>query len=166
MTPAPRILLVQDRPSSLDYQQRLFIDEAKRRGLTIDVTKFDLRRSPTQILDQLDRQETWFDWMVTDLLIDGVDHDPLKSAGLGLLKQLVARNLFGSHGPRVPKPRGVRCIAVCSVCVDYGAVPLPELRTALADLKLRSEFFSRGGDVSELAKRVLDELTAAAAQGR
>lgn len=158
--PEPRILLVQDRPASLDYQAAQFQAEAKVRGVPLTIERFDLRRSPADLLDRLAGGSVWFDWMVTDLLYDGVDHDPLHSHGLRLLREIVARGLFRGYSPRVSVPSGIRAIAVCSVCVDHGAVLVPELQLELAMLGLKPAFFARGGDIAPLCRRIFDALAA------
>lgn len=154
----PRLLIVQDREESFGFQERQLKAAAKAAAVELDVDRFDLNDSPAALLGRLESGAVAYDWLVTDLLIDGVEHDPLKSSGMRLIQELSSRNLFGAYRPPIAGFRGVRCIAVCSVCVDHGSVPQEALRREFERVRVDLAWLARGGDIKKLAERLCERL--------
>ncbi|MCB9869981.1 MAG: hypothetical protein H6837_09000 [Planctomycetes bacterium] len=163
-TRAARVLLVQDVPASIAYQRELFERTAAAHDLDLEIDGFDLDRPIQHLLDSLQQagQPAFYDWMVTDLLAPNEELND--SSGLRLLWALHDARLLGGYRAPSPSPRGIRCVAVCSVCVDHGHTDLPDLAAQFDQLGVRSEWLARGGDAADLVERICvsvrGELTA------
>lgn len=154
---ARRVVVLQDRPRSIEYQIDLLQATARDSGLRIAVAGLDMRRPVEEILQRLAAVNGGVEWLVTDLLLDNVDASLTESRGVRVMEQLVDRQMFGRY---VSRPvRGTRSIAVSSVAVHDGGVADEALARRLRDLGVDFQYLGSGGAFQPLARAICDELT-------
>lgn len=158
MDRAPRILIVQDRVDTTRYQVDTFARVARDFG-RLDVASFNLKLDPDELVARLKHGEHW-DWMVADLLEDAVDVDPMNCAGVNLIRQVRAEGLFGGYAKPSRVPRGIRCVGVFSALLGDGNLVGRRVADELAALGVQRDWMTAVGDISLLARRILERLQA------
>lgn len=155
----PRILIVHERETSVDYWSRELEKAARTHGGALRIEEFDFASPLSGLIEPLKRRQQWYDWMITDLKLDAEEEErPADARGVLLIQDLVAQGLFGGYRPRAQPPSGVRCIAACSVFISRGAVMDAGLERRLAELGVRSNFLCGADGVTRLAGDVCDLL--------
>ncbi len=154
-----RILIVQDREDTLEYQLANFRRVALEFG-EARVEPYDLKEDHDALLADLRRRTRWYDWVVADLLEDDIDADALHSSGMNLLRRVRAEGLFHAYAPRAKPPSGIRCISVNSAVFGDGGLVGSKVGSELARLGVNADWLCPIGDASLLARRIFDSLLA------
>lgn len=153
----PRILIVQDREDTLDYQIRNFRRVAQEYG-GARVDAFDLKDEHESLLNALKSGARWYDWIVADLLEDDLDVDALSSSGMKLLRRIRADGQFHAYAPRAPAPSGIRCVTVNSAVFGDGGFVGAQVGEELRRLGVKVDWLVPIGDAAALARRIFESL--------
>jgi len=155
-----RACIIQDVPDSAIQQRQLLEDEAKKRGLDLEIELIELREPASRIMKKLTSTTAPYDWVISDLLISPIDdHSPMTSAGLNILRQTCRSGFFHGYNKRDARnAEGVRCIAVYSASLaDYGGQER-EINKALDELGVDENSRFKSGEMTRVAAHVCDEL--------